>query len=165
MLRRFILVSGLIAATALGFAGRASAQVSETFEARFSGGINDACTLGDPATTTGETASGTLTYDTANRRFTGSLANPIAINCSGGTLEASVTEGTNPTPAESVVATVSDGTNTATANLTTSDEFTVANSATGLTVGLEVTFPADPAPAPTSGAYTYVVTLTGTSAQ
>lgn len=163
MLRRFVLVSGLMVAGALGFAGSASAQVTETVTATFSGGIGTVCTLGDPAITSAEpTFPGTLNYDTITRTFTQTALVPIAVDCSGGTLLSTVAEGTNPSPADTVVATVTDGTNNASPDLINGGaSFTVATGATQLNVGLTATFPAAPDP----GAYSYVVTLTGTAAQ
>lgn len=83
MLRRFLLASGLILASTIGFASSAKA-VSEPLE--FTGTVPTACTLKNPV-------DGTLGVDGANTMLssvmTGGTSAKIDVDCDGGSLSIS----------------------------------------------------------------------------
>lgn len=168
MLRRFILVSGLVAASALGFAGSASAAEQDI---QFGGTIGAGCSI------TGA-SSGTLVRNGAGSGLTSGgdgTSGQFTVNCSGAstvTVAAPVqneqnmtaTPPVNPTLTPNVSSTIRmtiDGTEQTSTNTGTGIVIPAAQANTDIngTVDMEAAVETGSLAA---GEYTYVVTVTAT---
>lgn len=159
MLRRFIFVSGLIAATALGFAGRASA---ENVKVEFTSNVSGTCSIGNPAVTDGsEVFSGALTYDDTTKSFTASAPVEIDVACDGGNLSVTVNQSQGATNVATMEATVTPGSGTPiVATGTTSGSGFIPATTNKLLVNMNAAFA--PTDTPTADAYKFDVVLTAT---
>lgn len=159
MLRRFILVSGLIAASALGFAGSASA---ESVTAQFGGNISGTCSIGDPVVTDGsEVFPGVLTYDDTAKSFSASTPVEIDVACDGGNLSVTVNQSGGTTSVATIEATVTPGSGTpiVATNSTAGSGFIPA-ATNKLSVNMNAAFALTDTPA--ADAYKFDVVLTAT---
>ncbi len=159
MLRRFIFVSGLIAATALGFAGRASAE-SVTVE--FTSNVSGTCSIGNPAVTDdSEVFPGVLTYNDTTKSFSASTPVEIDVACDGGNLNVAVSQSAGTTNVATMEATVTPGSGTPIVATNTTPGFGFIPATTNkLSVAMNAAFALTDTPI--ADAYKFDVVLTAT---
>lgn len=160
MLRRFLLVSGLILASTIGFASSAKAA-SEPLE--FTGEVPTACTLTNPV-------AGTLGVNSANTTLSSSIdggtAARINIDCTGGNLSI-----TAPTKISGSGGTANNDFETLTATIKTVNDTSVSSGAPAVPIAAAdkgtatVNMQASDTTAIRSGTYTFQVVVTATKGQ